>query len=91
MYEDCEVSRIIPSTTRYEVMQRQGWRCNSCGMRLKYSRNSRHEGAVGHIDHIHPFSERHNYHKGAVFINESANLQALCELCNLRKGRSQKV
>lgn len=91
MYEDYEVSRTIPSTTRYEVMQRQRWRCNSCGMRIKYSRDSKCEGGVGHIDHIHPFSERHNYHKGAVFINEDANLQALCELCNLRKGRSQKV
>ena len=83
--------RVIRRSVRYEVMKRQQWRCNSCGMRIRYSRDSAFEGGVCHIDHIHPYSEAASYPRGPSLINEPANLQALCELCNLRKGRSQKV
>lgn len=83
--------RVVPRSVRYEVMKRQQWRCNSCGMRIRYSRDSAFEGGVCHIDHIHPYSDAVSYPRGPSLINEPANLQALCETCNLRKGRSQKV
>jgi len=81
--------RIIDYATRYEVCKRQKWRCNNCNEQLKFSKHSDWDGKVAHIDHIHPFSERISYPKGAMYINEISNLQALCPKCNLTKHKKK--
>ena len=75
-------SRIILPATRYNILKRQLWRCNSCGEHLKYSKHHTYGVSVAHIDHIHPYSERLTYINGIENINEESNLQALCEKCN---------
>jgi len=75
-------SRYISKQTRYEVLQRQGWKCNTCGKKLNYDRYKTLPGEVAYIDHIHPFSEWESYNGD---INESSNLQALCCKCNGKK------
>lgn len=79
-------SRYISKEERYAILKRQKWKCNFCHCQLKYSSESSWQGEVAHIDHIHPWSLRHTYPKGEMFINELANLQALCPSCNLKKG-----
>lgn len=86
-----ELSRTISPQDRYEIFKRQNWRCNSCGIKIKYSRDSKYEGRVGHIDHIHPYSKRFAYPGGEQRINDPDNLQGLCDICNLKKGRTQTV
>ena len=81
------ISRYITPQVRYKVLKRQHWRCAICGAKLKYKKNSPWEGEVAHIDHIHPYAERFTYPKGAEFINEIDNLQALCPACNRKKWR----
>lgn len=83
--EEQDEERVITKEMRYEICRRQKWRCNSCGERLKYSKNSDWEGKVAHIDHIHPFSKRKSYQNGREKINELSNLQALCPDCNFKK------
>lgn len=75
--------RRISKVTRYEVLDRQGWYCNHCHIKLKYDGRKKFNGEVAHIDHIHPFSEWESY-KG-IDINEPSNLQALCPSCNMKK------
>jgi len=86
---DKSVCRIVTKDDRYNVLSRQKWRCNMCGERLKYSKNSSWEGKIAHIDHIHPFSEKEAYTNGKENINETINLQALCPECNLKKGKKR--
>lgn len=57
---------------RYQVFQRDGWRCVSCG------RNPDEHSIILHVDHINPRS------KGGP--NELKNYQTLCNLCNLGKS-----
>lgn len=83
--------RIISTQTRYEVCKRQKWKCNICGEQLKFHRSSEWKGELCHIDHIHPYSEATNYSRGCQNINETINLQALCEKCNLKKWKYKKV
>ena len=61
----------IPEATRREVLERDKFRCKICGA-------SRQDGAILHIDHIHPAS------KGGS--NELSNLRVLCRDCNVGKG-----
>jgi 5-methylcytosine-specific restriction endonuclease McrA len=79
--------RIISTQTRYEVCKRQKWKCNVCGERLKFHRSSEWNGELCHIDHIYPYSDAINYPRVVNKINESINLQALCEKCNLKKWK----
>lgn len=81
------IERIITKELRYRVLKRQKWICNNCGVQLKYNINSKWDGVIAHIDHIHPFSQRNTYIYGAENINEIENLQALCDKCNLKKGK----
>ncbi len=60
----------VPDTIRYDVLKRAGGKCELCGCSAK-------ERPL-HVDHIIPRS------KGGK--NDMANLQALCERCNLAKG-----
>jgi rubrerythrin len=80
-----EQSRIINKEVRYNVLKRQQWKCNQCGEKLKYSKESNFGNEVGHIDHIHPYSKRESYKNGSKNINETSNLQALCPSCNKSK------
>jgi len=57
---------------RYQVFQRDGWKCVICG---KHPENAE---VVLHVDHILPKS------KGGA--DELDNYQTLCDLCNLGKG-----
>lgn len=60
----------IPKSLRYEVLHRDGFRCQACG--------ATHRETRLHIDHIVPVS------KGGVTAKD--NLQVLCEACNLGKS-----
>ncbi len=83
--KDIEISRKIPKDKRYKVLKRQKWRCNVCGKKLKFSKDSDWEGEVAHIDHIHPYTKRWSYPNGIENINELENLQALCPKHNKEK------
>jgi len=85
-YPKKENYRNITKKQRYEVLKRQDWKCNICGIKLKYGINSPWEGEIAHIDHIFPYSRRKEYFNGKININELSNLQALCPKCNLKKG-----
>jgi hypothetical protein len=84
--ENVDVTRIINHHTRYLILQEQKWKCNICGCHLRYCNDSSWKGEVAHIDHIHPFSDRHCY---PGRINERSNLQALCSKCNLSKHKKR--
>jgi 5-methylcytosine-specific restriction endonuclease McrA len=84
-----EIKRIITKKDRYIVCKRQSWRCNICGCKLKWNKDSLYGEKVAHIDHIFPFSSRISYPNGAENINESSNLQALCSSCNLNKSAKE--
>jgi 5-methylcytosine-specific restriction endonuclease McrA len=58
---------------RYEVLQRDGFRCVMCGRSP-----GKEAGVMLHVDHIRPWSA------GGETVKE--NLQTLCERCNLGKG-----
>ena len=65
----------IPKKLRYEVLKRDGGRCRLCGAASK-------DGATLHIDHITPVSLGGKTTK--------ANLQTLCQACNLGKGNRDR-
>lgn len=79
-------SRHISKQKRFEVLKRQGWCCNICGCKLKYSKGNEWVAEIGEIDHIHPYSKKEFYPRGEEFINELENLQALCPSCNKKKS-----
>lgn len=81
-------SRYIPRTVKFQVLKNQKWRCNFCEKKLQFDINSGFGLPIAHIDHIHPYSDRENYHN-LYLINELENLQALCEECNLKKGKKR--
>lgn len=83
------IFRHVSKTTRYEVLDRQGWCCNICGCRLKYGKAHPYPYPIAHIDHVHPFTQRKTYPNGEGNINESSNLQALCPECNLKKSKKE--
>tara|TARA_R100001244_G_scaffold2019_1_gene3251 strand:- start:2 stop:496 length:495 start_codon:yes stop_codon:yes gene_type:complete len=80
-------TRTISPNVRYKILKEQKWYCNMCHCKLLMYKNSKWDGKIAHIDHIHPFSKRESYPKGAEFISERENLQGLCEECNLKKGK----
>lgn len=83
-----ESKRVISNRDRYEVLNRQHWKCNICGCRLMFSEKNGFEGCkVAHMDHIHPFSKRETYN--GRDINEISNLQALCPDCNTKKSKKE--
>ena len=61
---------VMPAT-RWQVFQREGWKCVACG-------RTSHDGAILHVDHIVPRS------KGGPDTLE--NFQTLCETCNIGKS-----
>ena len=63
--------RLMTDSLRYDVMRRDGFRCQLCGVTAK-------DGYKLHVDHIIPVS------KGGK--TEMQNLRTLCERCNLGKG-----
>lgn len=62
---------IMSDSIRYDVLKRDDFKCNTCGVSSK-------DGAKLHVDHIVPVS------KGGKTV--SNNLQTLCERCNLGKS-----
>lgn len=66
-----EQRRKMSDKLRYEVMRRDGFRCQLCGA-------TQADGYKLHVDHIIPVS------KGGK--TEMSNLRTLCERCNLGKG-----
>ena len=66
----------IPDPVRRRVMARQGNKCMYCGIDLLRINTVRR-----HIDHVIPLE-----HGGP---NEESNYQALCNVCNSRKGGHQ--
>jgi 5-methylcytosine-specific restriction endonuclease McrA len=65
-----ERSKITPKV-RYDVFERDGHRCCSCGARVG-------QGVTLHVDHIFPVSQ------GGLSVFD--NLQTLCSTCNFGKG-----
>ena len=61
----------MSDSLRYDVMKRDGFRCQLCGATAK-------EGAKLHVDHIIPVS------KGGKTV--ASNLRTLCDRCNLGKS-----
>jgi len=61
----------IKPTLRFEIMKRDDYRCQMCGITAK-------DGATLEIDHITPVVKGGN--------NDSDNLQVLCRDCNAGKG-----
>ena len=74
----------IEKTTRYKILDRQGWKCKQCGVKLKFNKHSLFKGQVAHIDHIFPQALKKEY---LGFIGNVNNLQALCPSCNFKKGK----
>ena len=66
-------NRKAPLKTRFEVMERDHFRCCKCG---RYPTDD--NKIILEVDHIVPIS------KGGT--NEIGNLQTLCNKCNLGKG-----
>lgn len=71
-------NRAINEKTRLKILKRDSYKCVYCG-----KSPATHPGIVLHIDHIKPFS------KGGD--NSIANLQTLCNKCNLGKGNDETV
>lgn len=67
-----EYANRVPLGKRWQIFERDGWRCVSCGHSAKDA------GVTLHIDHIQPRS------KGGG--DEPENLQTLCRDCNLGKS-----
>lgn len=65
---------------RYQVLRERGGKCCACGRAP-----STHPGVVVHVDHVKP---RSKYPELALV---KANLQVLCEDCNLGKGNSDSI
>lgn len=61
---------VLPAL-RWQVFQRDSWRCVSCG-------RSSHDGAILHVDHIIP--------RSLGGTNDLSNFQTLCSTCNLGKS-----
>jgi hypothetical protein len=66
----------IPPRLRFQVLQRDAFRCQYCG-------RSARDGAILHLDHVVPFS------KGGPTSED--NLITACERCNLGKSDSTVV
>lgn len=66
-----EQRRLMSDSLRYDVMRRDGFRCQICGATQK-------DGVKLHVDHIFPIS------KGGK--TEMSNLRTLCERCNMGKS-----
>jgi len=64
---------------RYKALRHSDGRCQLCG------RSKRADGVILHVDHIKP---RSRFPELALDV---ANLQVLCEDCNLGKGNSDTV
>jgi Homing endonuclease associated repeat/HNH endonuclease len=67
------VPRSISLSTRYEVLKRDGFRCQICGRSPAIQ-----AGCVLHLDHVR--------HWSAGGTSEAANLRTLCGECNLGRG-----
>lgn len=65
--------RTLPLKMRRSILERDGYKCVDCGRSPKTDSN-----CVLHIDHRMPLA------KGGT--NDEANLQTLCDWCNLGKG-----
>lgn len=66
-----ETARNINVSLRYDILQRDGFKCKICG------RNPEEDNVKLHVDHIKPFS------KGG--LTKPDNLRCLCQDCNLGK------
>ena len=66
-----EQRRLMTDSLRYDIMRRDNFRCQLCGMTAK-------DGVKLHVDHIVAVS------KGGK--TEPSNLRTLCERCNLGKS-----
>lgn len=66
-----EQRRLMTDALRYEILSRDGFRCQICGATAQ-------DGYKLHVDHIIPVS------KGGR--TEPDNLRTLCERCNMGKG-----
>lgn len=62
----------VPPRVRFQVLQRDGFRCAYCG-------KSQQDGATLHVDHVVPVIDGGE--------SEEGNLVAACDECNLGKGR----
>lgn len=68
------VERVDP----FEVFERDGWRCQLCGIKTPKAQRGKHKRNSPELDHIVPLSRggEHSY----------KNTQCLCRACNMSKG-----
>ncbi len=68
------VERVDP----FEVFERDGWRCQACGIKTPKAQRGKHKPNSPELDHIVPLSRggEHSY----------KNTQCLCRACNMSKG-----
>jgi 5-methylcytosine-specific restriction endonuclease McrA len=66
--------RAVPTSVKTAVLNRDGWRCQLCGLKAERSKR-----ALLHVDH------RVALANGGT--NDISNLWTLCAPCNLSKGK----
>lgn len=71
---------VIPVWMQQEVLERDGWKCLSCGIPVHRHPDGKSRPNSAHMDHIVPDNATH---RG---LTEVDNLQTLCRTCNLAKG-----
>lgn len=80
--EEVRTAEVAPRGVRAVVLERDGYRCGHCGWAPGDRAPEGSAGALVYrgleVDHIYPRS------RGGS--NELSNLQALCSVCNTRKG-----
>jgi predicted restriction endonuclease len=70
-FKQPELARNINVSLRYDILQRDGFKCKICG------RNPDEDNVKLHVDHIKPFS--------LGGLTRPDNLRCLCRDCNLGK------
>jgi len=88
--------KYLGKRRRYNVFQRQNWKCAICLKKIAYNKStsSQFRLEIGEIDHIIPVSDFENansetyedYISEQELCNNYDNLQALCKTCNRKKS-----
>lgn len=70
----CKVERVDPT----KVLERDGWRCQRCGIKTPKGKRGTYESNAPELDHIMPLAlgGEHSYR----------NTQCLCRSCNMKKS-----
>lgn len=98
MYGDCEVKMF---SQRYLVFKRKGVRCSKCGIEGRFFALEKHKFQAGTRFHFNLYAldkdgkevlmtKDHIVPKGKGGVNNLANLQPMCTVCNGEKAATLK-